>query len=590
MPWIERKVHDPDLVQRLSLVLNELPLPLARALVLRGVDSLDSARTYFRATLEETHDPRLLSTMDDAASRLSRAIREKERVLVYGDFDADGVTSTALVVDFLRRRGVLASYFIPSRFEDGYGFHERGVTTALAQEASLLVVVDCGTTAVETAALARKLGLDVIICDHHENADAAPPCIAHVNPKRNECAYPFKELSACGLAFKVVQATLALLGEPPDAAREYLEFVALSTVCDLVPLCDENRILVREGLDILRSTSRCGLRALMNVAGVNAPDVRSTDIAMRLGPRLNAAGRLAHSSIAVELLLANTHEQAAALASELEDVNNQRRDLGKEVERLASMLARTQLAGAHTQALVLYHPEWHPGVLGPAASRIVSAFGRPTVLLANDPRKTSDTKTWNGQAVGSARSVEELNMHEALQSCSELLTRFGGHAQAAGLTLPADDIPRFRERLNAYTKKHLHAHSLVPRTTYDASLAAVDISDRFVSVLKQCEPFGKGNEEPLFYVTDLCVASARPTRTGEHLLLTVKTPGGERRLNAVAFWHGDKFTAMEEARIQQSPIEILCAVSENTYNGRTRVQLRVEELRVANVTYESSGP
>ncbi len=583
MTWIERKVQNPDLVQQLSHVLNDLPLPLARALVLRGIDSFETARTYFRATLEETHDPWLLQTMEEAASRLARAIQSQERVLVYGDFDVDGVTSTTLVVDFLRSRGTQVDYFIPSRLEDGHGFHERGVKTALAQNATLIVVVDCGTSATETAALARKHRLDIIICDHHENTGVNPPSVAHINPKRNGCTYPFKELSACGLAYKMAVSTCELLNEPPETTREYLDLVALSTVCDVMPLHDENRILVREGLEVLRSTTRYSLQALMNVAGVEPSEIRSNDIAMRLGPHLNAAGRLAHAGLAVELLLEKNFEQAFQLAFQLGELNTKRKGLGKEIETTASKLARTQLAGAHPHALVLHDPEWHPGVLGPVANRIVEAFGRPTILLTNDPQDQRDAETRSGLVVGSARSVEGLDIHDALASCRDLLTKFGGHAQAAGLSIPAVDIPVLRERLNAYVRTRIDTRFVVTSTGYDAKLAATDINQRFVNVLKQCEPFGKNNEEPLFCIPDLHVVSVRTTRTGEHLSLTFKAPGKGRQLDAIAFWHGDKLIAMEEARIQQLPVELLCRVTENTFNGRTRLQLRVEALRTADI-------
>ena len=584
MSWIERQIEDPKSPVQLSRILNDIPLPLARALVLRSIDSFDAARRFFRPNIEETHDPFLLNGMTDAADRLSRAIKDREHVMICGDFDADGVTSTALLLDFLSGLGCPVSYTIPDRFSEGYGFHTSGVDLAVNNGASLIVVVDCGTASIATAKYAAERRIDVIICDHHENKSADPECVANINPKRPECSYPFREMAACGLAYKLVLATLDRLGQPPDAARSLLDLVAIGTVADLVPLCDENRVLVREGINVLRNTQRPGLRALASNSRLTFEALVAKDIGMRIAPLLNAAGRLEHAKHAVELLRASESD-AERHAGKLHALNASRRDQSQRVEREARRLAKKQMQGSYTHMLVLVDPMWHPGVLGPAASRLARSFNRPTLLLsAKPPEKVRNPEF----LTGSARSIEGVNIYDALVSCQDLLVRFGGHPQAAGATLRSVDFQLLREQLNAYVESNCDPDSLESRIHYDAELSLEDISKRFMSLLRQFQPLGKSNESPVFRVRDAFVSSVRTT-SGNHLQLQVhsRSASDNRSSHAngpqfrcIGFGQGGQFKKLEEARQQKAPIEMLCAVEDNTFRGVTTTQLRIEKVRV----------
>ena len=583
MSWIERQTEDPQSHVQLSSELNDIPLPIARALVLRGVDTFDAARRYFRPAMEQTYDPFRLEGMAAAADRLASAVKDKEHVIVCGDFDADGVTSTTLLLDFLSAQGCTVSFAIPDRFAEGHGFHRSGVDEAVQRGASLILVVDCGTASVDTANHAADRKVDVIICDHHENSGTRPQCVAHINPKRSNCAYPFKEMAACGLAYKLVLATLDRLGQTPDAALPLLDLVAIGTVADVMPLVDENRILVREGLEVIRNSPRPGLRALAGSSRLTLEKLAASDIGMRIAPMLNAAGRLDHAKHAVRLLRASPDE-ADKCAGKLSALNENRRDQSRRVEAEARKMAKKQMAGSYTHALVLVNPQWHPGVLGPAAARIAKAFTRPALLLTAKPPETVRNPEF---LTGSARSIEGVNIHDAIASCEDLLVRFGGHAQAAGVTLRSVDFHLFRERLNAYVKTHCDPDLLVSRMYYDAELRLADISNRFMALLRQFQPTGKNNEAPLFRVRNAYISTIRAVGAN-HLQLQVRdrpadgngaTYGYTPQFRCIAFGLGKLFSKMEEMRQAQSPVEMLCAVEDNTYMGRTTTQLRVAQIR-----------
>src|SRR5690554_1077631 len=401
--WIPRQLDNPEAITRLQRELNNLPEPLARALVLRGIDTFESARLFFRPCLSHLHDPFLMRDMDVAASRVLSAISNGERVLIYGDYDVDGTTATALLVSFFRDNGVKADFFIPDRFEDGYGLNRIGIDFAVEHEDSLVIAVDCGITAVDEAAYAREKGIDLIICDHHTPDAHLPETVAVLNPKRQDCAYPFKELSGCGVAFKLVQAVLSLRGEPVERAKPYLDLVAVSTVSDVVPIFEENRVLMYEGLKVLRQSPRIGFRTLAEQAGISLTDCSTSRIVFGIGPRINAAGRMGDASRAVELLLEDDERRASILTAQLELANKQRRQLDQETVKQATEMAERQLGARTRHSVVLYHPEWHLGVVGIVASRLVERFYRPTIMLAAS----------NGIVKGSARSIAGINVYDA---------------------------------------------------------------------------------------------------------------------------------------------------------------------------------
>ncbi len=575
--WVPRSLEDPDVVPRLQRELNDLPTALARALALREVTTFEEAKHFFRADRSALHDPFEMVDMDVAAARLSEALDEGESVLVYGDYDVDGTTGTALLTDFLRSRGVDVSFFIPDRYEDGYGLCRRGLDVAAERGASLVVALDCGITAHEEAAYAQELGLDLIIADHHTPKETLPEALAVLDPKRPDDDYPFDELSGCGLAFKLVQATLAHREEDPDAAYDYLDLLALSTASDIVPLYSENRVLMAEGLEALQRSTRPGVRALAAAADLDLQTVTSTgNIVFTLGPRINAAGRMEHASAAVELLLAQNYEEAEPLAGELEQLNRERRRIDDTIEREAIERAERQITARSPHALVLYDPDWHLGVIGIVASSIVERFHKPTILL-----------THNGAEVkGSARSIEGINIYEALADCEDVLTQFGGHDHAAGMSLSADDIETFRDRFDAAIGERVTPELLRPSIKVDApvdlqTIGSVD--DRFWAVLRQFGPFGPSNPRPVFHAKNLDVVSARTVGSDDtHLKFEVQqqdASAGET-YDAIGFGMGEKLSVLRESQETGTPVELLFSLEENTWNGRTTLQLKARDVRL----------
>ncbi|ABC45534.1 single-stranded-DNA-specific exonuclease RecJ [Salinibacter ruber DSM 13855] len=575
--WTPRALDEPDVVPRLQRELNDLPAPLARALALREVTTLEEAKHFFRADRSALHDPFGMAGMDAAAARLSDAIDDGTSVLVYGDYDVDGTTGTALFTDFLRDRGVDVSFFIPDRYEDGYGLCRRGLDAAAERGASLVVALDCGITAHEEAAYAQELGLDLIIADHHTPKETLPEALAVLDPKRPDDDYPFEELPGCGLAFKLVQAVLAHRDEAPDAAYEYLDLLALSTASDIVPLYGENRVLMAEGLEALQRSTRPGVQALADAADLDLQTVTSTgNIVFTLGPRINAAGRMEHASSAVELLLARSYEEAEPHAAELEQLNRERRRIDDTIEEEAVERAERQITSRSPHALVLYDPDWHLGVIGIVASSIVERFHKPTILL-----------THNGEAVkGSARSIEGINIYEALADCEDVLTQFGGHDHAAGMSLEADDIDAFRDRFDDAVGERVTPELLTPSIKVDASVdldTIGSVADRFWAVLKQFGPFGPANPTPVFHAEDLDVVSARTVGSDDsHLKFEVRQRDASsgQTYDAIGFGMGEKLSVLRESQDTGTPVELLFSLEENTWNGRTTLQLKARDVRL----------
>lgn len=576
--WEHRSIDNSEVVSRLQRDLNDLPLPLARALALRDVTTFKEARHFFRADRSSLHDPFRMQDMDAAADRLAHAIEQGECVLVYGDYDVDGTTATALLTHFLRARGVEASFFIPDRYEDGYGLCTRGLDEAVAQDADLVVALDCGITAVEEAAYAKEQGLDLIICDHHTPKDTLPEALAVLDPKRPDDDYPFKELSGCGLGFKLVQATLSRLDESTDDAFDYLDLLAVSTASDIVPLYGENRVLMAEGLQTLQTSQRPGLQALAEVANLDLADVTSTGtIVFTLGPRINAAGRMEHARTAVELLLAESFAEAEPLAAELEQLNKKRRSIDDAIEEAAIEKAERQITSRSPHALVLYDPDWHLGVIGIVASSIVERFYKPTILL-----------THNGKEVkGSARSIEGINIYDALSDCEDILTQFGGHDHAAGMSLSEDDVEAFRDRFDAAVGERVTAELLTPRIKVDATvdLSTIgSVEERFWAVLQQFGPFGPGNAKPVFHARDLAVVGTpRTVGNGDaHLKFQVRQADcpDDRPFDVIGFGMGDKLSIVKESREEGASLELLFSLEDNTWNGRTTLQLKARDLRL----------
>ena len=568
--WRERALTQADLVARLQRELNSLAEPLARLLVLRGIRSFEEARFFFRASLEDLHDPFEMAGMDEAADRFARAIEQREEVLVFGDYDVDGVTATALMVSFLREMEVPVSYHIPDRVEEGYGLNTLAVDTAVERGARLLISLDCGITAHLEAEYAKERGVDLIVCDHHTPGDTLPAAFAVLDPKRGDCAYPFKELSGCGVGFKLVQAVLKRLSLEPERAYAYLDLVAISSASDIVPVTGENRVLMREGFRSIEHGPRPGIAALAATAGISLSPCNSGRIVFGIGPRINAAGRMAHAHQAVELLLARSIEDAAPLAAELERVNTERRRLD---DRILAEAEADAGAAMPRNGLVLFRHDWHPGVIGIVASRIVERFYRPTVMLCQV----------NGVIKGSARSIEGINVFDALKQCSGLLEAFGGHDYAAGVTLREENLGAFVTAFDEAIGATANEELFVPSIDVDAELNLAELDDRFWAVLRQFGPFGPANARPVFRASDLELVG-RPRTVGRdaaHLKFAVRprSAAAVKPVEVIGFQLGSHLPTLEGARRTHSSLDLLFTIDENVWNGARTLQLQARDLR-----------
>lgn len=570
--WVMRSVESPELIPHLQRTLNDLPEPLARALALRGVTTLDDARHFFRPSLADLHDPFLMQDMAAAADRLVAAVRQRERVLVYGDYDVDGTTAVALMTRFLRERGAAVDFFIPDRFRHGYGLNRVGLDEAVSRGAGLVVALDCGITALEEAAYARTCGLDLIICDHHTPGEALPEALAVLNPKRVGCAYPFKELCGCGVGFKLMQAVLARLGEPADRAWEYLDLVAIATAADIVSAGGENRVLLREGLDRLHAVPRPGLQALANQAGLDLHTCDTHSLVFTIAPRINAAGRVGDAGRAVELLLTDDPATAFQRALELEQANAQRRALDLDTQEQAIRMAERQLLARDRRSIVLYDPDWHLGVIGIVASRLVERFHRPAIVLC----------AINGKVKGSGRSIYGINLYEALKACSDLVVNFGGHMYAAGVTLEEENLLEFQLRFDAAVEAAVTPDLMVPVIEVDAPLDLKVLDARFWSVLKQFAPSGPDNDTPIFQTRNLQIVGqpASVGREGQHLKFSVRQQENEPVFEVIGFGMRQHLGTVQESHRRGVPLELLCSVQENHWNGMTSLQLRARDLRL----------
>ena len=570
--WILRPAASPEIILQIQQALNNLPEALARALVLRGVDTFERARLFFRPSLTELHDPFLMAGMNAAVERLSSALTGGERIMVYGDYDVDGTTATALLVHALRMLGADVSYYVPDRFAEGYGLGLMGIDHAAASGVNLIIAVDCGVTAVEEVAHARACGIDVIVCDHHTPKPILPDAVAVLDPKRPDCTYPFKELCGCAVAFKLLQALHFHLGRPAEEALQYLDLVAIATASDIVPAHGENRVLLHFGLQALQSTNRLGILRLAAAARLDLSTCSGTGIGFGIGPRINAAGRLRNARLAVDLLLSDDDMAAAALAAELEGLNVRRRGIDQETLDCAVEMAERQLTSRTRNSIVLHHPDWHVGVIGIVASRLVERYHRPTILLGTN----------NGCAKGSARSIPGINVYNALQQCSHLLMEFGGHDFAAGMSLSLDNIPDFQDCFDEAVGRSINADVLRPAINVDAQVTLTELDSRFWAVLRQFAPFGPDNDPPVFQANGLRLARPPKTvgRDGKHVKFCVRQ-NGSGVMEAIGFGLGKHFTLLEESWRKGLPLDVLFSLEENTWNGQKNLQLKTEDLRLS---------
>ena len=543
----------------------------ARLLLQRDVRTADEARAFLRPALSGLQEPWSLPDIRPATERILQAVRKGERIVVYGDYDVDGISGTAIVYLCLRMIGADVSYYIPDRREEGYGLNRGAVERLAAQGAAVVITVDCGITAVDEIRAAGELGLDVVVTDHHEPGSERPAAAAVVNAKVPESAYPFRHLAGAGVAFKLAWALGKTLSEGRQLSQEFREFLldsislaGLGTIADVVPLIGENRILARFGLSGLSHSKRVGLAALRRVARVEGRELSGFDVAFKLAPRLNAAGRLGSAEQAVELLVTDDCDRAEVIAARLDVENSRRRTVQKRIVDDVRTLALTEISHER-KAIVLAGENWHAGVIGIVASRIVEEFYRPTVLLACD----------GDIAHGSCRSIDGFDIHEALSRCEALLTTYGGHAKAAGLRLPVASVPEFQRVFRSVADEAIKEEQLAPTLNLDAEITLRDVSMALVREIGMLEPFGEQNPEPLFCSRSLAVigSTKRMGTSGKHLSFWVRQ--GDFTFRAVAFGMGE----LEEAIVRAGRCSLAFRPSLNSWRGTDSIELIVEDIK-----------
>ena len=550
-------------VTKLAQSIDVTPI-IARIMLNRGIDSMQGAKDFFNVDLSQLHDPLLMADMAKAVERLALALSRQERVLIYGDYDVDGTTGTALLTLALRALGYSAPHYIPDRMREGYGLSLIGVEKAKAANVDLILAVDCGVTAQKEITRARELGMDVIVCDHHQPSAQLPPANALLNPKRSDCPYPFKELCGVGVAFKLMQALFRHLKHDERELHRHLDLVAIGSAADIVPLVDENRIFVKHGLEQLNRTENIGLRALMQVCGLQNTLIDSGQVLFVIAPRINAVGRMGDAGRAVNLLISDNAAEALAIAQILDAENRERRSIDDETYREAVEMIETQCDPKHDTAFVLHQDHWHSGVIGIVASRVVEKYYRPTVMIS----------TINGVGKGSVRSISGFDIHHALSQCADILKAFGGHKYAAGLTIQLDLIPTLRQRLQAVARQMLTDDMLVPKLRIDGEIRLSEIENRLVNFLKALAPFGPQNMRPAFVSRGVRVAGTPQIVGNNHLRFHITQDN--KRLDCIGFGLGDKLHLLNN---DKSEIDLAYLIEENTYQGRTSLQLRVKDIR-----------
>lgn len=553
--WSVVPAADPAEARCLAESLN-LPVPLAALLLQRGMDDEARARSFLRPELDQLADPHTLAGMAAAVETIVAVVQGGGRILVHGDYDVDGQCATALLTRVLRQAGADAMPFVPHRLRDGYDFSAAGVAYAKEIGAALVITCDCGITARESIEALQALKIRSVVTDHHLPPEVLPPADAVIDPQRPDDTSELKVLCGTGVAFKLAQALVTALGLPANLPFHFLDYVALATVADLVPLVGENRILVRHGLRLLGASRWCGLRALVEVSGVEPAKLKASHLGYVIGPRLNAIGRLGDAGDGIRLLLTDDPAEAMALARELDRVNEERQSLDQRTLDEALRQLDAECDPERDAALVLAAEGWHPGVVGIVASRVVERYGRPAFLLALDGELGK----------GSGRSIPGFDLHDALHDCADLLERWGGHKMAAGLTLKRANLPAFKERFAAVGRSRLAAADLGPRQRIDLELPLTEATIELEKLCRHLEPTGLGNAGPVFGARGVVWGNAKVVGSG-HLKGTLTAPGA--RLDAIAFGWGDRAPNLAE------PVDVAFRLEENSFNGRTTLQARV---------------
>mgnify|MGYP003085548864 FL=1 len=539
---------------------------LASLLIRRGITTESAAKRFFRPQLADLINPFLMKDMDAAVDRLNDAMGHKERILVYGDYDVDGCTAVALVYKFLRQFYSNIDYYIPDRYDEGYGVSKKGIDFAKETGVKLIIILDCGIKAIEEITYAKEQGIDFIICDHHVPDEVMPPAVAILNPKRPDDSYPFKNLCGCGVGFKFMQAFAKNNNIPFSRLVPLLDFCAVSIAADLVPVVDENRILAFHGLKQLNQNPSLGLKAIVDICGLNGRELSMSDIIFKIGPRINASGRMENGKKSVDLLVEREYSLAFDQAKHIDEYNEQRKDVDRQMTEEANQIVARLESQKHQSSIVLYDEHWKKGVIGIVASRLTEIYFRPTVVLTRD----------ENLATGSARSVAGFDVYAAIKSCRDLLLNFGGHTYAAGLTMKWADVKEFRKRFQAYVEEHIEPEQREAILDIDAVIAFKDITKKLHTDLKRFAPFGPGNPKPLFCTLDVYDFGTSKVvgREQEHIKLELVDSKSNNVMNGIAFGQSASARYIKSKR----SFDIAYTIEDNVFK-RGAVQLQIEDIR-----------
>jgi single-stranded-DNA-specific exonuclease len=559
--WVLNSDADSSAIKKLASEL-DVPETIAKILIQRNIRTTEAAYLYYQPSLEQLHSPYLMKDMELAVKRLLLAMEQNEHLTVLGDYDVDGITGASVLFLGLKKLGANVNYFIPDRIADGYGISKKAIEKIVDMQSTLVIAVDCGITAVDEIEFAKSCGLDVIVCDHHKEGRTLPHAVAVLNPKRADCSYPFKHLAGCGVAFKLVQAVYEKLKLPLKELDSLLELVAIGSAADVVPLTGENRILVNRGLYKLNYKPSVGIRSLIRQARLRG-QIQVKSIVLNIAPRINAVGRIGDPTQAVQLLTAENHVQAEKLALVLENENIRRRSIDEQTFIEASALIDQHLDEDDDKAFVLYKENWHPGVIGIIAARLVEKYHRPTVMLAIE----------NGIAKGSARSVLGLNVHAAIQSCEDILLTYGGHEYAAGLTIEKEHIKEFISRFKQHLNQQDLNDSIERKVFIDAPLRFLDINPRFVRLIKLAAPFGPDNRNPVFQSEKLSIVGDVEVLHKRHLRFQAMQDG--IAFDTIGFNIADR---LDELLDRRNSFKMAYVVEENIWAGKKKIQLRIKDI------------
>jgi len=571
--WIVKESGNPPAVRQLAQELG-IDAVLANLLVQRGIDTFAKARAFFRPDLSMLHDPFLMQDMDKAVARMEKVVRDQEHICIYGDYDVDGTTAVSLIYTFFRPLVENIEYYIPDRYDEGYGLSYKGIDTACEHGCSLIITLDCGIKAVEKVKYAASKGIDVIICDHHLPDVSLPPAVAVLDPKREDNTYPFDDLSGCGVGFKLVQAYAQKNGMPFERdVLPLLDLLVVSIASDLVSVTGENRVLAYYGLKQINENPRQGLMSIIKLSGLEKHRITIDEIVFKIGPRINAAGRMESGRTAVDMLTARSDEEALEIGESINEHNNDRKRIDREITDEALKMVKMMPDFEERKSTIVYNPSWHKGVVGIVASRLVEAYYRPTIVMTRS----------NGFITGSARSVAGFDLYDAIESCSDLLENFGGHMYAAGLTIKEENYEQFCTRFERAVEERIKAVDLTPIIHIDSYLDFNQITPKFFRLLKQFQPFGPGNQSPVF-ITDNVYDNGNGRKVGssdqgtnlKHMKLElIQEDEPYHHISAIAFNLSEHFEHMQAG----NPVDICYSIAENYYRGIANIQLRVKDIK-----------